>query len=381
MLLIKYCLKLEDAFLPSLKFDPLTALAIGSSIAGGIGSLFSSSSANDTNIRLARENREWQSRENQLNRDWQESMWNRQNEYNTPANQRKLAEEAGYNPYLLGAQSLNSGAGSAGAPAMSGAPNPAHVNPVNPLGVVSDTVSSLLPVIQQQQQIEANVEEQHAKTLETVYRTAFDAYSKGGVSAYNNVMESMAPMLERINWSGSTLEKQLHESIRGQLLDNARKELDNEFQVIENYWSNYLFADKHLLNSDQHKQFVQSLEKIKAEINNINADTEKTRAEKDKIIAERVGVLIDNGLKGIDFQIKQDIKEDIIDEARANADKAGYDALESYKVAKYGTLDKVFPFHNLKDVSGDPDDNRVYNRAINRRANLIRKRKDSSISH
>lgn len=364
MLPIKYLLTLDVRLLNVQKRDPLTALAIGSSIAGGIGSLISGNSANETNIRLARESREWQSNENQLNRDWQEAMWNKQNEYNTPANQRKLAEEAGYNPYLLGAQNLNSGAGSAGSPSMVSPPSTAHVNPVNPLGAVSDTVSSLLPMIQQQQQIEANVEQQHAKTLETVYRTAFDAYSKGGVSAYNNVMQSMAPLLDRIDWNGSTLEKQLHESIRGQILDNARKELDNEFQEIENKWSNQLFADKHLLNSDQHKQFVITLDKAKAEIKEIMSRTDLNKVQKERIIEEKIGITIENGLKGLDYEIKRDVKEDLIDMYRSNADKSGYDAFEKYKNNKYGRVGKELPFF---ENGTDDEDAEVYNRTMRTR--------------
>lgn len=34
------------------------------------------------------------------NRNWQEEMWNKQNEYNLPVNQRKRLEEAGINPNL-----------------------------------------------------------------------------------------------------------------------------------------------------------------------------------------------------------------------------------------------------------------------------------------
>lgn len=60
---------------------------IGSTILGGIGSIFGISSANDANERMARENR-----------DWQEMMWNKQNAYNAPSNQLALYQEAGYNP-------------------------------------------------------------------------------------------------------------------------------------------------------------------------------------------------------------------------------------------------------------------------------------------
>lgn len=47
----------------------------------------------------------------QANRDWQEKMWHVNNEYNTPANQRKRLEEAGINP-ALAFQNGNSGVAS-----------------------------------------------------------------------------------------------------------------------------------------------------------------------------------------------------------------------------------------------------------------------------
>ena len=40
-----------------------------------------------------------QKEENQKNRDFALEMWNRQNEYNSPSNQRKLLEAGGYNPH------------------------------------------------------------------------------------------------------------------------------------------------------------------------------------------------------------------------------------------------------------------------------------------
>lgn len=41
---------------------------------------------------------------NKTNRQWQEEMWQKNNEYNTPANQKKRLEEAGINPYSVLAQ-------------------------------------------------------------------------------------------------------------------------------------------------------------------------------------------------------------------------------------------------------------------------------------
>lgn len=42
-------------------------------------------------------------------REWQEEMWNKQNEYNLPVNQRKRLEDAGINPNLAFGSSASSG--------------------------------------------------------------------------------------------------------------------------------------------------------------------------------------------------------------------------------------------------------------------------------
>lgn len=87
------------------KFMPLGAAAasvIGSGISAignALGGVLSSSS----NKKLMREQMRWQ--ENMYQRQLQDARqnWKMQNEYNSPANQRKLLEEAGYNPAMMGA--------------------------------------------------------------------------------------------------------------------------------------------------------------------------------------------------------------------------------------------------------------------------------------
>lgn len=79
---------------------PLPPAVIASIIGGGISSL-GQMSANQQNLRIAREqnahNLNMLNLANQYNRD----MWNKTNEYNTPLNQRKRFEEAGLNPALM----------------------------------------------------------------------------------------------------------------------------------------------------------------------------------------------------------------------------------------------------------------------------------------
>ena len=75
--------------------DPVSA---GASLVGGILGYASQKSANKTNLQIAREtnalNAQLQREVNQQNLD----IFNRQLDYNSPAEQRRMLEEAGYNP-------------------------------------------------------------------------------------------------------------------------------------------------------------------------------------------------------------------------------------------------------------------------------------------
>ena len=109
-----------------------------SSIAGGLFGVGSSLFQNSQNRQNVRETNQMNYKINQMNnqfnermarqqRDFQESMWIKENEYNTASAQRQRLEEAGLNPYLMmnggsagTAQSVGSGASasSAGSPVM-----------------------------------------------------------------------------------------------------------------------------------------------------------------------------------------------------------------------------------------------------------------------
>ena len=86
------------------KFTPLTmagASVIGSGISAvgnALGGVFSSSS----NKKLMREQMHWQEAMYQRQLQDARENWKMQNEYNSPANQRKLLEQAGFNPGMMG---------------------------------------------------------------------------------------------------------------------------------------------------------------------------------------------------------------------------------------------------------------------------------------
>lgn len=103
------------------------------SIAGGLLGVGSSAVQNSQNRQNVKETNQMNYKINQMNnqfnermamqqRDFQENMWNKENEYNTASAQRQRLEEAGLNPYLMmnggsagSAQSVGSGASASSA--------------------------------------------------------------------------------------------------------------------------------------------------------------------------------------------------------------------------------------------------------------------------
>lgn len=84
----------------SLAVDPITALAVGSAIVGGVANAWSSSATNESNQLLNKRQREWQTKENEKQRAFQQFMFDQSNAYNTPANQMKRLKDAGLNPFF-----------------------------------------------------------------------------------------------------------------------------------------------------------------------------------------------------------------------------------------------------------------------------------------
>jgi hypothetical protein len=126
LLLILVSIALEQ-LIPSNDYDvaiiPALIGALGAIGAAGLGA-----AANNKNVAQNQMNNDFNAREAQKARDFQLEMWNRQNEYNSPSNQRKLRAEAGYNPYL-GYDSNTGVAGSTGSTSQAQAASPLAVNP------------------------------------------------------------------------------------------------------------------------------------------------------------------------------------------------------------------------------------------------------------
>jgi hypothetical protein len=126
LLLILVSIALEQ-LMPSNGYDVAIIPALIGAL-GAIGGAALGAASNNRNVSQNQMNNEFNAREAQKARDFQLEMWNRQNEYNSPANQRKLRSEAGYNPYL-GYDSNTGVAGSTGSTSQAQAASPLAVNP------------------------------------------------------------------------------------------------------------------------------------------------------------------------------------------------------------------------------------------------------------
>lgn len=88
-------------------------ISAGASLAGNIFGSSSQNKVNQTNIDINRENNAFNAEQAQLQRDWQEEMWNKNNEYNSP----QAMISRGLNPFI----GSSVGAGVSRSPASGGA--------------------------------------------------------------------------------------------------------------------------------------------------------------------------------------------------------------------------------------------------------------------
>lgn len=178
--------------------DPGTALLISggvsalSSLFGGLTQSKAQRSANETNIQLAREQMEWN-----------EQMWNKQNEYNTPLAQMQRLKAAGLNPALMYSQ------GNVGNASDVKSYNRASVNPVNPYSGVQNAASVISQSIAAKQQLDLQDAQIAQANAQTKYILAqadwYDRLSAGRLGLWNS----------QRNWTDT---REANDAVRGMYL-------------------------------------------------------------------------------------------------------------------------------------------------------------------
>ena len=246
-------------------------------VVGGIGSIISTNSANKANKQIAAENRRWQTKENQLNRDWEEKMWQAQNEYNTPSAMMSRYKAAGLNPYLVGDGSPSVGAAaSAGTPSMVGAPNQPNMIPadVSGFGVgISQGASSAMQTYLQASSIDANIANQQAQTARSYAETYASLVDSMGFKGANKVMDVVAPLFSHGD-ANSPLVRRLQANA-------LRAEAESEMADLNNQLAQrFGFQQK-----EREMEILQLMpDKVLAEINKLKADELLSRKSVDELV-------------------------------------------------------------------------------------------------
>lgn len=130
---------------------------LGSSLFGGVLGSAAQSSANKVNLQINRENNLFNANQAMLQRNFEERMMREQMKYNSPASQRKMAEEAGFNPLDVYG---NIAGVSAGSGASASSASPLGVSPVTALpNAVSSGLSASAEVARLMSETEKNNKE------------------------------------------------------------------------------------------------------------------------------------------------------------------------------------------------------------------------------
>lgn len=277
----------------SFHMDPLTGGALISAGGSLLGNLFGYSAqkqANKLTYKMFQEGNSFNREERIAAQNWQKQMLDYQNAYNTPLEQRKRMQEAGYNPYLsqispnlsAGAssspQASSAGAGSIGAfkPDMSGISQAANMLYQNPL------------MRTQVDKIYSDKELNEAKTIGQTIENAINSGSKAArIRAYQLANDETEHRIDNLE-----AEKNYKKALTDvTLLDKQAKEIVNSF-----------------LTESQQVELFKKYE----ELNNLRLQGKLTDAEVKKTIAQTIREYTNNKIDEKNLYILSNTAESTI---------------------------------------------------------------------
>lgn len=186
--------------------DPIIGSAL---IAGGanlLGNLFGAKSQSDAN----KQNFEYSQRLLQQQMDYNTEMWNKSNEYNAAAQQRKRLEEAGLNPYLM----LQGGNAGSAVSALGVSPNAPQAQASRfDFSGIANAANSIYDNAVKNAQVEKLRQEAQAVQIENEYRS-------------RNIVANLAETWSRTK--NNEARTYLEREIRKQTLNNMGQEFVNK---------------------------------------------------------------------------------------------------------------------------------------------------------
>ena len=177
---------------------PLTGFEIGSLVLGGLGILGGSAADPILQAQENEKNRQWQAEQSQIARDWQEKMWNQNNEYNSPAQQMQRLLDAGLNPNLVYSSNPNMPSGQLSTSAPSSNQVAPHVDTSGLIGMANflqqqaRTNSDLETAKVQRQVMHQDVLNKVSENVRIISQTHYlDSQTKGQLIA-NQIQQATA---------------------------------------------------------------------------------------------------------------------------------------------------------------------------------------------
>lgn len=338
-------------------FDPAIGAALInggasllSSIFGGASTNSAQREANETNLQIARETNKANYEMHQSDIAQQERMWKLQNEYNDPSNVVARLQRAGINP-ATAYGNISTPASAMSVP--SGAPQQAaQVSPVNGFG------------------------HEFAQGIHGAFQGAIDAYNQSrlatsaikesderthGITLDNE--EKQRGMSDRLEY----LQKMAKE--KGYLGELAKTQLDFELKAFnvrqamlgadytmqlkqinlaqeqfnqarlqnELYKIQVAYAPK--LNDAQLKQYYETVNQIKAQIGLINANKLLTDEQRAHEIEKKCGTIIQNGLTGLDFKLKEATQDFVKQQAHLTTERMKMENSKFGRSFRIGSLE------------------------------------------
>ena len=175
--------------------DPLIGSALISGASSLLGGLFGSSaqsSANRTNLQIARETNQMQYQMFQEQNAFNERMYNQMQQYNTPAAQMQRYQDAGINPYIAAG---NVQTGNAQSALQSAQPLPLHTAQVMPVDAFKDSFSQIGNVISQYAQNELALSQAQKNRAEAGWVDLLNGAQLNKMSAETNNLYQQGSLL------------------------------------------------------------------------------------------------------------------------------------------------------------------------------------------
>ena len=175
--------------------DPILGSALISGASSLLGGLFGSgaqSSANRTNLQIARETNQMQYQMFQEQNAFNERMYNQMQQYNTPAAQMQRYNDAGINPYIAAG---NVQSGNAQSALQSAQPLPLHTAQVMPVDAFKDSFSQIGNVISQYAQNELALSQAQKNRAEAGWVDRLNGAQLNKMSAETNNLYQQGSLL------------------------------------------------------------------------------------------------------------------------------------------------------------------------------------------